>query len=580
MKKIKLLPSVLMLVLCVAVLAIGVYAAAPVSHSIQGSISVSAAGARVKIGVYLDNLDGDDTLISNEIDTRQSDQLNIIANSLTFNCSSATTASEVDAINVYLKIENKSSIDLGAYFPVGEGTTAATAADIASVKHLDGTSTSGTISDVVKCQFGPYTQVASNATAYLKLDLSLAKLSHFEAVTVGLNLTLNLENYNANLAEVAGVNVYTNNQNVALTPATTYGQTAGAALTATKTDRYSASALTLDQGTYPEAWGTNVKKHETTKVSFTITNNGDSAVSADVVLNNTSYRASELKVVTLGNSYIPADGTGEVSVQFTVLDSAKASLTDFTLDDICVDIDIYEATEDTQAQADIQSRIAYTETAVGNNWHYYIEYGVNPYNDNAPLRWFIWAYDNEGTLTTIGNVNPTTTEGTYYFISEYVLDTTASNYGISFQNMYEGNNYYNIYAEYASDYAGSNYRNYMNGLTVKRAATYNSAYEASGDAINFYESFALTNDAIFAQISTDHVGTDKFWALSYSEGDVIGWGGNAKAYKLSDNNTSSSWWLRSPCGNYYEYYSNSGSCRELRVGDSGAGSRPAFKIQI
>ncbi len=525
MRKVKLLPSVLMLVLCVAVLAIGVYAAAPVSHSIQGSINVSAAGANVRITAYLDKTgDGysnDDTVISNDgngnnyLETRTNGTLNINTNALDF--TEANMDAKEYSKNVILEIHNKSSIDLGAYFPVGEGTTTATAADIASVKHLDGTSTSGTISDVVKCQFGPYTQVASNATAYLKLDLSLAKLSHFEAVTVGLNLTLNLENYNANLAEVAGVNVYTNNQNVALTPATTYGQTAGTALTATKTDRYSASALTLDQGTYPEAWGTNVKKHETTKVSFTITNNGDSAVSVDVV-NNKNYRASELKVVTLGNSYIPAGGTGEVSVQFTVLDSAKASLSTYSLNDICVDIDIYEATSDTQAKADIQSRIAYTETAVGNNWHYYIEYGVNPYNNNEPLRWFIWAYDNEGTLTTIGNVNPTTTEGTYYFISEYVLDTTASNYGISFQNMYEDmNNYYNIYDEYASDYSGSNYRNYMNGLTVKRAATYNSAYEASGDAINFYESFGLTSDAIFAQIETDHVQTDKFWGLSYDE---------------------------------------------------------------
>ena len=57
---------------------------------------------------------------------------------------------------------------------------------------------------------------------------------------------------------------------------------------------------------------------------------------------------------------------------------------------------------------------------------------------------------------------------TYYFISEYILDATSTQIGISFHAEYSYTcDYLNHYGDSANDYAGSNVREYLNGLTVK-----------------------------------------------------------------------------------------------------------------
>jgi len=52
MKKIKLLPSVLMLALCIGILGIGIYAANPTNNVITGTITVNAANAGIKVEVF------------------------------------------------------------------------------------------------------------------------------------------------------------------------------------------------------------------------------------------------------------------------------------------------------------------------------------------------------------------------------------------------------------------------------------------------------------------------------------------------------------------------------------------------
>ena len=51
MKKLKLLPSVLMMIMCVGILAVGVFAISPIVSTIGGKLSISAAQG-VKVGVY------------------------------------------------------------------------------------------------------------------------------------------------------------------------------------------------------------------------------------------------------------------------------------------------------------------------------------------------------------------------------------------------------------------------------------------------------------------------------------------------------------------------------------------------
>ncbi len=57
MKRIKLLPSVLMLALCIGILGIGIYAANPTNNVISGTITVTAANAGIKVEVF----EGQDT---------------------------------------------------------------------------------------------------------------------------------------------------------------------------------------------------------------------------------------------------------------------------------------------------------------------------------------------------------------------------------------------------------------------------------------------------------------------------------------------------------------------------------------
>ena len=55
MKKIKLIPSLILLALCIAILGIGIYAAAPAGNTITGTVTITAASAEVEVSVYQDD---------------------------------------------------------------------------------------------------------------------------------------------------------------------------------------------------------------------------------------------------------------------------------------------------------------------------------------------------------------------------------------------------------------------------------------------------------------------------------------------------------------------------------------------
>ena len=60
MKKLKLLPTVLMLVLCVGVLAIGVFAITPTKNTISGTITINSANTPVSIQLLVDGVEKGD----------------------------------------------------------------------------------------------------------------------------------------------------------------------------------------------------------------------------------------------------------------------------------------------------------------------------------------------------------------------------------------------------------------------------------------------------------------------------------------------------------------------------------------
>ncbi len=109
MKKFKLLPTVLMLVLCVGVLAVGVFAITPTKNTISGTITINASNEEVEITGYIDGVQKLDPTPS-----RAGVPWNV--SELKFNLDNANNYWEVEDIIINLHIKNKSEKELGAYF--------------------------------------------------------------------------------------------------------------------------------------------------------------------------------------------------------------------------------------------------------------------------------------------------------------------------------------------------------------------------------------------------------------------------------------------------------------------------------
>ena len=116
MKKIKILPSILMLVACVAVLGVGVFAVAPTQNTISGSITINASNTPVSIELLIDGVSQGDP-----VDVRSG--VNFDVSDLVFNTAGANVVEEIDDRSVTLRITNLSTTQkLGAYFFNPEST--------------------------------------------------------------------------------------------------------------------------------------------------------------------------------------------------------------------------------------------------------------------------------------------------------------------------------------------------------------------------------------------------------------------------------------------------------------------------
>ncbi len=616
MKKFRLLPSILMLVLCTAVLAVGIYAASPTSHSIVGTVKITAGGANVSITGYLDDGDGnysDDVKVTDTYTSRTAQTINIYANALDFDCSSASDISQVAEKKLYFKVENLSAFSLGAYFL--EGTvpeSGTTSSNIAETKNFNGTMGQSTISNLITATFTPYSEVPVSGSAYMYSTLKLNQLNS-EASTVTLNLNLNIEKYNSALGSATKENAVTINavgspvsvkcsiNNSANDVETTFD--------VSNTYEWNSGGVAFADDMYLEQY-----RLPTICLNIEVTNTNDYPIKAIVKEGKNNNLNDNIEATTTDNSYIPKGKVGVVSIQFSaVYDREKESVT--TIPEIgtyCYGIVIEEVDEISSTY--VYDKIKYdtdtSETGMPvRGLYYYIEYGDNPYYNEQDailqgasylhrrkLRWYVWAKDdgngNPTALTSSDKIvdngeNKLAKGNTYYFISEYVL----SDGGICYQNERSGGgedaiNYNN---NPSNDYSESDIRAYLNGITVKDNQYGNYAQSlANGENENFYNSYNLTVDPIFSLIKTKKLGSiynelnneynpyddeyvislptnnsnvsasdeEKFWLINRTMGNEFVYGvkedSDYCAYWLGSGkeNKLGYWWMCTPCGEW------------------------------
>ena len=121
MKKIKLIPSLILLALCIAILGIGIYAAAPAGNTITGTVTITAANAPVSIALYDTPSDYVYTNAFGTGTTKKGDTrtggLSLAYNPISFDASGANTLEDVAPITKLIVVKNNSATkDLGVYF--------------------------------------------------------------------------------------------------------------------------------------------------------------------------------------------------------------------------------------------------------------------------------------------------------------------------------------------------------------------------------------------------------------------------------------------------------------------------------
>ncbi len=202
MKKFKILPSILMLVLCVGILAVGIYAVSPAQNNVTGTISVIASNVEVEITAYSSTNKSTTTQISKTVTTRTSTPIEIYDDKLGFDGSSASNLDAVSDITLVLQIKNNSaSKKLGAFFLKDDALpTTLTTANIASDFSFDGETEDGTITEsgLVTAMLAGYTEIGAGATVDLVCTLSLNKLTDYD-MNVDFTLPLVIHDYDSNL---------------------------------------------------------------------------------------------------------------------------------------------------------------------------------------------------------------------------------------------------------------------------------------------------------------------------------------------------------------------------------------------
>lgn len=199
MKRAKIIPSLLMLVLCVATLCVGIYAATPTSHSIAGKINITSAGSLIEAQAFLGTTD---TELSDPISTRYNGGTLVLnKKEIKFNCADSYEIN-IDPITIILRIKNKSNSSLGVYFV--EPTTNAEGDAIASTtktttQYISGIedTTSNPINDIIRADLPDYTELpAKQDSEYTDLEINLNLLKASDSpMTARIDLFLVIGDY-------------------------------------------------------------------------------------------------------------------------------------------------------------------------------------------------------------------------------------------------------------------------------------------------------------------------------------------------------------------------------------------------
>ena len=193
MKKAKLIPSILMLVLLLGVVSVGIYAAKPSVNNITGSLTIVPPDALVEISASVGNTEVIDTQRVAYGKTFE------IENALQLSMQGASEVWEVEDTVLTINITNLSNKELGAYFYSGTGVKdgLATADDIL---YAD------TLGDKVDVALSPYRHIgasdanATTDTITMTIGFNLTKLTD-DTETHEFNYTLNIEEYVPNYTD-------------------------------------------------------------------------------------------------------------------------------------------------------------------------------------------------------------------------------------------------------------------------------------------------------------------------------------------------------------------------------------------
>ena len=564
MKKAKLIPSMLMLILCVSVLAVGIYSAVPITNTITGTINISAgASAQISITAYLDNSGiSDDTVMSSTINTKTSSVLTL-NKSLDFNCDDVYIGEheKVPAQKLYLSVTNNSSIALGTYFLEGSISSSGTTKDnIATTRYLNGTATSGEVENIVTCDFSSYTKIEPGATVKMYSIFTLNEVKR-EAISIDFtnNLTLNVEKYNTLLeneeVSVGAINLKNSDHLAVQTNCEI--ENANIEISTSQNDRitFGKSAWITGKVAFSEEkWGNVVDGVHTAyrlqpvKISMKITNNDVVPIKAYIIDVATDVVENEnITTHISGCGYIAPGTTEEIWVQYTANIDRTAdngyinTLDGLDIPEFSYNVIVGKYQEVEGMEVDAHSRIKSDTTSAiytSAGLQYYIEFGDNPYYTSGSttheqkLRWYIWAKDVNGQMALLDeNENPMdeSNKGTiYYFIAQYnfsLLINTSTSVGLTtttLNNEFDADTYLRPEGIYASNYVGTIYRKWLNGETVKKNHTWdNTYYMTDGTISNFYSQYNLMDDPLFNQIigrTTDNLYAYDSEYVSYAGG--------------------------------------------------------------
>ncbi len=198
MKKSKIIPGILLLVLCVAVLAVGVYAASPANNKISGTIKVNAADAQVEITAYFESINANN-IASKTLITRTGGELTL-NKKLVFELSGVNSAEDFEVScrkTIVLEIKNNSSKSLGVFF--SEGEVPEDGADDINIATTKDISYGG--ENVAKLTYDGYKELPGNSTISTNLVVSINSID-VESLETLFNFDLTIETFQPELANV------------------------------------------------------------------------------------------------------------------------------------------------------------------------------------------------------------------------------------------------------------------------------------------------------------------------------------------------------------------------------------------